>query len=190
MSSYFKIPLWYFLQGSYSSYIFFYWNVDTAFNTVFIWYFSDYPNEVTSQHGTVASKDNRYLSNDISGSTQRKKPHQITDDVILRIVSPIKGSYPTRLWYFWSIRIWYSSIKSKYEYHFPISFINEINALIYGTGDTGKKKGNSIRQYLCSSSKNQTKRGDNMSDGQNGHDLAVIKDNPKVWSGWLNSKMH
>ena len=73
-----------------------------------------------------------------------------------------------------------ASIISKYEYHFSISFIFEFNALIYGTGDTGKKKGKSIRQYLCSSSKNQTKRGDNMSDGQNGHDLAVIKDNPKV----------
>ena len=47
------------------------------------------------QQGEVASKDNRHLSNGISGYTERKKPHQITEDVILRIVSPIKGSYPT-----------------------------------------------------------------------------------------------
>jgi hypothetical protein len=97
----------------------------------------DYPNKVTSQQGEVASKDNRHLSDDISGSTPRKKPNQIIEDVILRIVSPMKG-------------------------------------------DTDKKKGKSIRQYLCSSSKNHTKNDDNISDGQNEHDLAVIKDNPKV----------
>ena len=111
LSSYFKVSLWYFYKVVID---FFYWTVDAALNTVFIWYFSDYPNKVISQHGEVASKDNRHLSNDILGSTQRKRPHQIAGDVILRIVSPIKGSYPTGFWYFLSIRI-ISSLKSKYE---------------------------------------------------------------------------
>ena len=71
------------------------WSVDAAFNTVFIWYFSDYPTTIASQQGEVASKDSRHLSNDISGSTERKKTRQIAKDVILRIVSHIKGSYTT-----------------------------------------------------------------------------------------------
>ena len=92
------------------------------------------------------------------------------EDVILRIVSPVTGSYPTGFRYF-----------DEYEYYcFLIFVIFENNALIYGTGDTGKKKGKSIRQYLCTSSKNQTKSDDSISVGQNEHDLAVIKDNPKV----------